>query len=314
MKPLIRYCSQCGKKNRIVATSKKLKPLCGSCGSPLFESNLPRNPSNPLSAILTAVALAGAIYGITATPAFLKKDFSDLEQSEAAETAAQEAEIKARISSKTKEYENAIVPVNSEDLRAAAVERYEREYLNRGSLDSRFALSPREQTLLEMQGLASDSTKSLHDVIKSVAQRASPFGSEIRVTQSGNKLELHVDFDMSSMTSGEHGTRTKHDTIKSLKDEVRTLISRAANDIFQFCGALNLDSIYVGCRHMVISYRNSLRVGEENALLYKVKLNRSQLGELTSNPYLEEYSTTRYLEIEEDNFHEIRIDTSYDRF
>jgi len=80
--------------------------------------------------------------------------------------------------------------------------------------------------------------------IKAVALEASPKGSDIDVDESLQGLSLRIDFDMSSMTSGEHGTRTKHTTKESLKKEVITLISRVTNDVFQFCRDFDLEAIY----------------------------------------------------------------------
>jgi hypothetical protein len=109
------------------------------------------------------------------------------------------------------------------------------------------------------------------------------------------------------MTSGEHGVQTKHQTTDSLKKEVSSLILKATNDIFLFCKDLNLSSIHVGCRHLVIMEQIDGTTRNELSVLYKVRIQRNRVQELTSNPFLDTYSITRYIEAEEDNFKGISI-------
>jgi len=114
---------------------------------------------------------------------------------------------------------------------------------------------------------------------------------------------------MSELSSGEEGTRTKHNTIDSLKQEVIRLMSKVTNDVYQFCQDLDLESITIGCRHFVQNMGEfKVSLGKQNIVLYKIGLNRRDLGELKNNPFLDTYSTTRHFKIEEDNFSDLYIE------
>jgi hypothetical protein len=114
---------------------------------------------------------------------------------------------------------------------------------------------------------------------------------------------------MSSTTSGEQGTRTKHHTKESLRKEVISLISRVTNDIFQFCKDLEITSIHVGCRHFITIENQYGSKRDENTVLYKIHIQKNRVQELTDNPFLDVYSTTRHFEVEIDDFENIEITT-----
>ena len=129
----------------------------------------------------------------------------------------------------------------------------------------------------------------------------------VNVHESSKGITLHIDFDMSSMTSGEQGARTKHHTKDSLRKEVISLISRVTNDIFQFCRGLNIASIYVGCRHYVTVLYPDGSKKDENVVLYKIRIQKTQNSQLTNDPFLDIYSTTKHFKVDEDNFDGIEI-------
>jgi hypothetical protein len=261
----------------------------------------------PLIMIVLIVAI---VIGILSTPRLMHKDFSLLIAAEAQKTEDFKSEYEDKLASTAAALEAELVAIDAQELRLKATEHYKGLLKSRKSFDSRFALTPREKTQVLMLNLSSDSTKAFHDVIRSVAREASPIGAIIRVNESTEGIALHIDFEMSSMTSGERGTRTKHTTIESLQKEVTTLISRVTNDIFQFSSGLNISSIYVGCTHHVNTTHFDGSRGEENQLLYKIKIQNNKLPKLTNNPFLDIYSTTNYFNVVEDNFDQITISTS----
>ena len=114
---------------------------------------------------------------------------------------------------------------------------------------------------------------------------------------------------MSSVTSGEQGTQTKHETTKSLKDEVVSLTSRVATDVFSFCDKLDLEEIRIGCAHdvSIVNENRSESQQIEEIILYKVKIKKDKITTLSGNPFLDTYSITSILEVEEDHFNEIVI-------
>jgi hypothetical protein len=318
MQTAIVQCVKCGTKNRIHPHSSELRPVCGRCGAALTpdgDGSHMRTPrqgrhSHPAVCVLLLALLGCTVYGIFVTPSLLKKDFSALAQEETDKTEDVRKHHEQRLTSRRATLETEVSAIDATALRRSALEQYKRELAGRRSYDERFALSPRERAQLHMQALASDSTRSFHDVIRAVAKEASPKGADIGVRESSRGIALHIDFDMSSMTSGERGTRTKHHTKESLRNEVISLISRVTNDIFQFCKDLKLASIHVGCRHVVKTKYPDGATRDENTILYKIRIQKNQVQELTNNPFLDLYSTTRHLEVEEDNFDNIEIITT----
>jgi hypothetical protein len=316
MEPAIVHCVECGTKNRILPNFIGLRPVCRGCGA-ILAAGAPRTPTprqarsfNPALCILLLVSLGGTVYGIFVTPSLLKKDFTAIAKEEASKTEEVRKEYEQRLSSRRVMLEKELSVIDSEALRRSALAVYKSELTTRKSYDNRFALSPRERAYLHMQAIASDSTKSLHDALRAVAQAASPEGADVNVRESSAGIALHIDFDMFSMTSGEHGTHTKHHTKESLRKEVISLISRVTNDIFQFCKDLHLASIEIGCRHVVRTTYQSGPPRDENTVLYKIRIRKNRLQELTNNPFLDVYSTTRHFEVAEDNFKNIEIITS----
>lgn len=312
-------CVNCGAKNRFIVHTFDQVHACGRCGTEL-PFNLSKDSqktsfrqdrrTNPVLYALLLGLLACAGYGIYITPSLLTQDFSALDQKEAEMTEAMRREYEKRLSSRRAILEIELSKINPSALSRSARAQYNRELTARRSFDKRYALSSREKAQLRMRSIASDSTKTLHDAIRAVAREASPKGADITVRETRAGLALDIDFDMSSMTSGEHGTRTKHHTKETLRKEVISLISRVTNDIFQFCKDLHLISIHVGCRHVVRTTYQSGTTRDENTVLYKIRIRKNQVRELTNNPFLDVYSTTRNFQVEKDNFENIEIVTT----
>jgi len=311
-------CLKCGARNRISMHSAGLRPICGRCGT-LLESHevshsrkrIPfQTATIAFLTILLSAALVAVGYGIAVTPSLMKKDYSELIFHEQKRTAEIRQEHENELGALKDRLEEELSKVDAKALRDNAVLHYKSILDARKSYDKRYALTPREKAQLRMRELASDSTKSYHDAITAVAREASPKGSDISVRETLRGVALDIEFDMSSMTSGEHGTRTKHHTKESLRKEVASLISRVTNDLFQFCRGLDLETIHVGCRHYARTRYPSGATRDENMILYKIRIRKDRIPELTSNPFLDVYSTTRYFEVDEDNFGQVEIVTT----
>jgi len=200
-------------------------------------------------------------------------------------------------------YDNEIKKIDVVVLKTQAAEHYKKIWEERKSYSSKYAITPREKAQLEMLALSKDKTKSIEDIIRGIAIKAAPDNSTVNVLSSASGYSLDIDFDMSELSSGEIGTKTKHDSIDSLKKDVIRLVSKVTNDIFEYCQNLDLDFISVGCRHYVRQYddRNNY-IGDINEILYKICLSKKDLGELKDNPFLEIYLTTKYFKVEMDEF------------
>ena len=304
-------CPKCGVRNRISIHSNGLRPICGRCGASLYQhkheqSVVSQSKNIKFNAFLTFLLVA-LFLAVMVTPSLMYKDYSSHSPDEAQQTELLKKQYENELATIKASLENELAAIDAKALRQKAADYYAGILEARKSYDKRYALSPREKAQLRMLNLASVSTKSFHDAILAVAREASPDGADIRVQESVLGIALHIDFDMSSMTSGELGTQTKHYTKESLRKEVVTLISRVTNDIFLFCRNFDLASIHVGCRHYVKTTNPYGSTRDKNKMLYKIRIRNERFPQLTSNPFLDIYSTAKYFEVDEDNFDEIMI-------
>jgi len=191
-----------------------------------------------------------------------------------------------------------------------ASKHYEVIWNDRSNYDSKYAITSREKAQLEMLALSKDKNKTMEEIVESIARKAAPRNSTVDAYSTYQGIQLDVNFDMSKVTTGEYGTRTKHDTIKSLKKETVRLISKVTTDIYEFCKDLELENIAIGCRHYV-SVEDYLGSSyKENLIIFKVGLDRKNVKSLERNPFLDIYAITKYLQVEEDNFPTLRIEKS----
>jgi len=205
-------------------------------------------------------------------------------------------------------YDSEIKKIDMVALKTQATEHYEKIWKDRKSYNSKYAITLREKAQLEMLALSEDKTKTIEDIIRGIAIKAAPDNSTVNVLSSASGYSLDIDFDMSELSSGEKGTRTKHDSIDSLKKEVIRLVSKVTNDVFEFCQNMDLESISIGCRHYVRQYNEeNIHIEDINLIIYKICLDKKDLGELKDNPFLDIYFTTKYFTVEIDDFPNLEI-------
>jgi len=311
-------CSGCGARNRVCPHPATLSPICGQCGKSLEshsdEKRRQRHAFQPASVVFLSLflfaALVAVVCGIAVTPSLMKRDYSELVSQEEQQTQELRRDREQQLASLNDRLQAELAAIDAKALQRNAALYYEGVMGARRSFDQRYALTPREKAQLRMRELASDSARSYHDAIVAIAREAAPKGADISVDESVLETALHIDFDMSSMTSGENGIYTKHHTKESLKKEVVALVSRVTNDLFQFCKGLDLEIIYVGCRHYVRTEDLQGTTTDKKTTLYKVRVCKDRVPELTSNPFLDVYSTTEYLQVDQDNFDQIELITT----
>ncbi len=216
-------------------------------------------------------------------------------------------------------YASEVAAIDATALTRDALSHYKAIWNARKNREDGFAISDRERTLLKMMALAKDPTKAPRDIVEEIAREAAPQGADIAVLQGRGGMELSVDFDMNVLTHGEQGTRTKHETVDSLRTEVERLLGRVANDVYEHCKDLDLRRISFGCRHQVTTTaRTPSRYSSwqpsrfssktENLILLKVALALREVGNVTHNPFLDSYSISTDFEKEVDNFDTITIE------
>jgi hypothetical protein len=309
-------CAHCKQKLRLpIYEGKKLHVTCPNpkCKKEFSFDYKKYRARKKLILLSTTIACFIVLAAVIIAPVFLldRKNIFITEVKNEYESQfkkIQDEFTKENISIK-ESYDNEIKKIDVVVLKTQAAEHYKKIWEERKNYSDKYAITPREKAQLEMLALSKDKTKSIEDIIRGIAIKATPDNSTVKVLFSASGYSLDIDFGMSELSSGEEGTRTKHDSIDSLKKEIIRLVSKVTNDVFEFCQNMGLKSISIGCRHYVRQYddRNNY-IGNINEILYKISLNKKDLGELKDNPFLEIYLTTKYFKVEVDEFPNLSIE------
>jgi len=309
-------CPYCKKKLRLpIYEDKELRVTCPNpeCKKEFSFDYKKYRARRKFTLLFTIIACLIILTADIVTPVFLlnKRDVFITKAQNGYESRfkkTQDEFTKENISIK-KHYDNEIKKIDVVVLKTQAAEHYKKIWEERKSYSSKYAITPREKAQLEMLALSKDKTKSIEDIIRGIAIKTAPNNSTVNVLSSVSGYSLDIDFDMAELSSGEKGTRTKHDSIDSLKKEVIRLVSKVTNDVFEFCQNMDLESISIGCRHYVRQYDDRKKyIGDINEILYKISLNKKDLGELKDNPFLEIYLTTKYFKVEVDEFPNLSLE------
>jgi len=321
-KKVIIKCPECAQKLLLpLLQTKKIIVTCPKCNTK-FKFDYKKYRIKQMTINSTVVlSLIGLFFCIIVLPLIavsrLNVNIEKLNSEYAKKAANLESNFSKEINTIKDEYKQELVRSDNDEYRSKlhyqAAGYYRQIWSERKNYNSRYAITPREKAQLEMISLAKDKTKTIEEIIKSIAIKAAPKNSTIKVYATSNGLRLDIDFDMSELTSGEQGSSTKHLTIGSLKNEVIRLISRVTNDVYSFCQYLDLAKIAIGCRHYVNYESGYSSSNEKNTILYKIRLDKKDIKELKNNPFLDIYSTTRYFKIEKDDFPNLHIEKYYEK-
>ncbi len=310
-------CPHCHEKLRVPTDRKySLSITCPKCKSQsLFDSNRYRR---------TQRVVVCAIIGLIILLLFLdfwlpfvlisklKASEQDIGKSHEEATRKIQAEFEKEKARLQKEHAEEIRNIQPKKLKVEAGKHYAAIWRERSQLTAKYAITPREKAQLEMQALSKDRTKRVEIIIREIAAKAAPKNSTIKIKPLQSTYHLDIDFDMSELVSGEKGFHTKHQTVESLKKEVRGLISKVTNDVYQFTRDMDLSSISIGLRHHVNLYTQypdgSSTKNIVNQTIYKIILDRKDLMVLKANPFLNTYSTTKHFKIVKDRFSTRRIE------
>lgn len=308
-------CPGCGATNRVSLPLKGSQARCGRCGVVIVWLNQDHVSPGKSSRFrpLEAVALVSLgvllIGGIIWLPGALEQHPEGLIQIEQTQLEELEQKLTGERGRKEENLRQKLEEIDSAALRAAANRAYQSEFAARKNFDGRFALSRREQTQLRMQNLALTTAIPLKDRIRGIAREAAPEGSKVELVQERDSLTLVIEFDMASMVAGENTPRTRHQTIDSLKSEIRSLVSRVTNDVFLICKEFPVEQMQIGCVRSVWQQLPNDHRFEDKMLLYKVQISRGAGMDLTANPFLDSYATERRLRVMEDHFDSIQLIT-----
>lgn len=306
-------CRKCRKKLRLpLFLDRLLEIKCPSCGFK-FEFNYRRFRKSQQIRNIVAVSLILIFLFIDVSFAVLlvnklDKSVLNFELSYKERIQTNKRLFLKDIKELKKKYIAEIKSINVGKLKEKANKQYAKIWDERKDYDKKYAITTREKVQMEMLALASDSTKEINKIVSEIAAKVAPENSEIKSYVTNKGVLLNVDFSMSDVTRGEEGTRTKHSSIDSLKSETLRLVSRVSNDVYNFCRDLDLETITIGCKHEVtMSHSDGTDAGEDDLVIFKVRLDKQNIRELKHNPFLDTYSVTQYLNAIEDNFSTLRI-------
>lgn len=178
----------------------------------------------------------------------------------------------------------------------------QQEWDRRCAYDPDLAGSAREKTILEIVNVSKNTSLPAQEILKKVAILASPKNATVDVTSGTKGFVIDVDFDMSVMTTGEEGSRTKHTTIESLKREVIEIISRVFKDLYDHCGQKEINRITVACKHGVRQLVNTV-----DMVIYKCSIPASDAKKIASWRRVPLHKVAEFLKVEHDEFPNLKI-------
>jgi len=193
-----------------------------------------------------------------------------------------------------------------------ARERHAEEWNRRCKYDAAFAKTTREKMILEISALSKDKFLPAEELLRRIATLAAPRKATIEITPQGNAFRVDVTFDMSVMTSGEEGSRTKHTTIDSLKREVIEIISRISKDMYDHCGQKGIDGIALACTHGVRQTQFGISVGGSTVtkVIYKCSFAGSDAKRVPDWHGIELHKVEDMFKVEHNEFPYLRIVTT----
>lgn len=265
------YHSQlCPRCQRLNAFKKAFEPQSTRCGYCHQELNGRRveSPEIRLKPLLLTLALVVGVCAAVILGRWIQasRRFDRLIAEQAADLVA----TKAALSAEMAEAESRRIRAESE-LQAAhesrrqdpqflsgekAEARHELEWSRRAAHDPQFALSPMENTLLQMEKLGKDPAITARQALQQVALLAAPPGSAVEVLPNGDGFDVKVAFKLSVVAEREAGSVTEQTTVFTFRNEVRLVSAKLIRNLFDNCGSRGIRSLQVSCnlptRHSLI--------------------------------------------------------------
>lgn len=311
-KKIIIKCPECGQKLRLpFYKAKEIVVRCPKCNT-RFPFNYKK--FNFFENLMRITLFAFIVILFSANMFIAIKSIEGIKRSlnfEKTNYLGKMADLKKRqtkeVSGLSSKYSRIISQVDQRKLKKQAARHYSEIWRERSNYNSKYAITKRERAKLEMLKLSKMKNKKISEIVRLIAMKAAPPNSKINVRVYSTDIVLGIDFNMSELTGGEAGTNTKHETLQSLKREVISLISKVTYDMYEYCYPLGLSKIYIGLRHYVQQEDQFGTKNVVNEVIYKVSLNTKKVKKLENNPFLDKYSTMKYLQTEEDKFSSLRI-------
>jgi hypothetical protein len=241
-------CPLCGQRNRVTNSGSEVR--CGACKNPLSNPFARRARENKtifagiaIAIVVVLVFNAGLFSSIAELKAQQEHEVEELRQE-------QEHDATAALETHHKMLSDTWVVSG-----ASARRRHQQEFEARTKHDPRYAQSSREKVILKMEAISGDASADSIEVLKQVATLAAPKGATVKVDRGSSGATINVVFDLSSMTRGEAGAKTKHHSIDALKNETLDIMARIFRDLYDHCGNRGIQHIDLACTHMVTQTR-----------------------------------------------------------
>ncbi len=240
-------------------------PAAGAGPPPIGRSRAnptpltPRKPASPgfagiaigvagLCGLLFAGDLGYQMFGLARLNNELKAERAESQREHDA-TLKQEQTDQARQDAEDEAKQQTLLHDEGVISGALARQRHEEEWARRLSHDPEVAKSAMETTLLHMQKVGHDPTRTAQEALAEVAQLAAPPGSRIEVTPSGDRFAVRVAFRMSALSANETGAVTKHHSTRSMQQEIEKLSAEVTKALFDYCGSRGIEKLSVTCNH-----------------------------------------------------------------
>lgn len=181
-------CPECGQKLRLpIYEDKKLRVSCPNpkCKKVFSFDCKKYRTRQKLILLGTTIACFIALAAVIIAPVFLidkRHVFTTKVQNEYESQfkKIQDEFTKEKISLK-ESHDNEIKKIDVVALKTQAAEHYDKIWEDRKSYSGKYAITPRERAQLEMLALSKDKTKSIEDIIRGIAIKATPDNSTVNV-------------------------------------------------------------------------------------------------------------------------------------
>lgn len=203
--------------------------------------------------------------------------------------------------------------LNNDDITSGRIAQqfHKDEWSERNNKNPIYAQSKREKAIIEVAEISSDEKFSDVDVLEKVAKMIAPNKAKVKLIKMKGGYKIDLSFDMAEVTTGEHGARTKHHTIESLKREVVDIVSWVMKDMFEHCKSRSLSAVQVACQHGVKQSSFGSSTGPVKMQdIYKVKMGKKEARKIYDWKVVPAYQIAEAWTTVKNEFPKLRILTS----
>jgi uncharacterized CHY-type Zn-finger protein len=179
-------CPKCGGKLRLpVYEDKKLRVTCPKCKKEFSFDCKKYRARQKLILLGTIIVCFIILSAVIIAPVFLLDKgnvlITEVQNEHESQFKKMQDEFTKEKMSLKESYDNEIKKIDVVALKTQATKHYEKIWAERKSYSSKYAITPREKSQLEMLALSKDKTKTIEDIIRRIAIKAAPDNSTANV-------------------------------------------------------------------------------------------------------------------------------------